>query len=199
VANGLVTERLSRQAWRASLGDAAATAPTKGEAVAKLESMAAEALSGDYTPCVVSLRGQEAIIYRDPVAGWCYTISGDCTHIPAGRVSLGTISRAGAIERARLHVAQNLYPSTNGLDLLTDPGMILDHCGWLVFQRAYAHRRIVYNDAESHRWAIEQMSCPWCWLDTAERDVYNAARAAIRERRESSERQRFNAAYSGSK
>lgn len=169
VANGLVTEKLLGKRWRASLGDASMVAPTKGDATERLMSMASQALAGDYTPFVVSYGAETAIVYRDPIAGWCYTID-------ACRVSLGYASRADAIERARLHLAQNAYPVQNGLDLLTKPSVILDHCSWLAFQRGYTYKLGTgASDNEAHQYACTQMECPRCWLTEPERIVFDTA------------------------
>lgn len=167
----------------AAIGPIEATAVKHRDADDAVRLAVVRALSGSYVPAAISYAGHVAIVWREPVAGWCYRVAtvadanlaekGGHTYTQAGD------SRDGAIRAARRDMVQTVCsngdldgPGLHGLDAyLIGTEQMLDHVRWLAFQRAYKHAQTIggQEDNSAHRYAVGEMERAHDWLTDEER------------------------------
>lgn len=165
--------RLGRKMYRATLGEMSADGTTSARARESLLAAVETAISGNEWQPWTALYGENFVtVYRD-VNGWGYLFGAvskltPCehhiaTHSPAYIAEPGS-TRRQTIERARKHLAQAGYPTSNGLDVFrmyptAEAETVRDHLRWLCFQRAYLHARDVLKLPENGRGDCHEFAC----------------------------------------
>jgi hypothetical protein len=145
---------------------------TLTEAKADAGRKAERAISGTYTPLLISARGQSALVYRIPASGWWYTI---LRPEREQKQSLyGTNSsedRDWTERRARMHLAQNIFEfdGPTGLEVVKNRQDRKEHLSYLRFQYCYRAWR---EAGESNDNLCHERACydkwpdgvePWTW------------------------------------
>lgn len=133
----------------------------KKEAGAKIKA----ALTGRYSPEVLTLNGQAYLIWREP-NGWHSRSLTDSQGIRAGEVygSSGESDYAECVKGAWLQLGMNAWhgPEDNAivLDAMPDKRIRGELQSWIGFQLAYRHKRAMGDtpDNELHRWACDHAS-----------------------------------------
>lgn len=146
------TDRARRAGAR--VGDLVRTGPTVPDARAAVETAALAALTGSYSPTVITAAGWVAVVAREP-DGWGYAVA-DVAGAETGArrlyPSAEHAERAGAERDARRHLAQ-LVDEVTGWELLEECTQADrdEYARWLTFQRRYrALADAGYPDAECH-------------------------------------------------
>jgi hypothetical protein len=142
----------------------------KRDAGAKIE----RALSGDYTPDLVSYRGQAILIYRTP-GGWNSCVLSDSAGLRNGpcygTTYPGSYSREDVIREAREHLAQLTWTPEDGLippPFLKDRRSLSDYKTWAEFQLRYREARTRgMDDNDAHSFAARNPQRPELWKEPA--------------------------------
>lgn len=134
------------------------------------------ALSGSYTPVVVSWRGWAALVYREP-GGWCRALIATPDGVRAGAVwaSPNESAREEAVAMAQAHVADLGWQPSDGFEpppFLTDPRLVGEFRSKVEFQLRYrAARERGFGDADAHSYAGRDPGRPELWVGEVRKEV----------------------------
>lgn len=173
---------------RAELGPISRTERTKTAARECLMRDVEDAIIGSFKPAMYFYGDAYVLVYRG-VTGWSYRYGSTIDGLPNdsrpvvgnlyGVIGCGSDDRDSAIHRARLYLAQSVYPKYSGIDFLADDSEAVEsYCRWIAFQRAYEQARVnrSFSDAECHRFAGSQSGELSRWLTQPEMEAYQAAK-----------------------
>ena len=133
---------------------------------------AERAITGSYTPLLISADGHSALVYRIPASGWWYVILHPEREQKQSLYGISTgEDRDDTERRARMHLAQNIFSPNGptGLEVIKDRRDRKEHLSWLRFQYCYRAWREAgeSNDNLCHSRACHDQwpegVTPWAW------------------------------------
>lgn len=154
---------MSRRITEVTRGSLAGHGPNKTTAKADLEERIDKALDGSYTPRLIRVHGQTALVWRE-LDGWSYRIislvrvnsdHAGYLHGNGGHAK----SLAEAERQARFHLAQVVFQigGPTGLSAIQNADDRREHTSWCEFQYAYtAWRATRIGDTKAHREAAHR-------------------------------------------
>lgn len=145
---------------------------TQSEALEKLESVLEQAMTGTYTPYIVSWRGNVILVARRAVSGWGSRIimHHDEENVQDGDVLVSSgdvMSRKQAIDDAKYHLAQIGWKPYEEMPDIVPEKRRGEFLSWMEFQNRY-HEAVSkrMTDGDAHSYAGRNPARRDLWDDT---------------------------------